>query len=80
MITCSGNLESWEPSQHLLLGTGKRKKPYVQMAGRRTFGILNSSQQSGIMKLVTTKYDSGGLHEKHVVATWNPGNHLIICF
>ena len=21
----------------------------------------------------------GGLHEKHVVATWNLGNHLTIC-
>ena len=25
------------------------------------------------MKLVTTKFKSGGLHEKHVVATWNLG-------
>jgi len=31
------------------------------------------------MKLVTTKFKSGGLHEKHVVATWNLGNHLNIC-
>ena len=31
------------------------------------------------MKLVTTKFKSGGLHEKHVVATWNRGNHLSIC-
>jgi len=30
--------------------------------------------------LVTTKFKSGGLHEKHVVATWNVGNHLSICF
>jgi len=29
------------------------------------------------MKLVTTKFKSGGLHENHVVATWNLGNHLI---
>jgi len=28
------------------------------------------------MKLVTTKFNSGGLHEKHVVATWNLENHL----
>jgi hypothetical protein len=30
------------------------------------------------MKLVTNKFTfmSGGLHEKHVVATWNLGNHL----
>jgi len=32
------------------------------------------------MKLVPTKFKSGGLHEKHVVATWNIGNHLSICF
>ena len=31
------------------------------------------------MKLVTTRYKSGGLHEKHVVATWNVGNRLSIC-
>ena len=30
------------------------------------------------MKLVTNKFKSGGLHEKHVVATWNLGNHLSI--
>ena len=33
------------------------------------------------MKLVTTKFKSGGLHEKHVVATWNlrePSQHLLI--
>jgi hypothetical protein len=31
------------------------------------------------MKLVTTKFKSGGLHEKHVVAIRNFGNHLSIC-
>ena len=31
------------------------------------------------MKLVTTEFKPGGLHEKHVVATWNHGNHLSIC-
>ena len=31
------------------------------------------------MKLVITRFKSGGLHEKHVVATWNLGNHLSIC-
>ena len=32
------------------------------------------------MKLVTTKFKSGGLHEKHVVATWNVGNRLpLLC-
>ena len=28
------------------------------------------------MKLVITKFKSGGLHEKHVVATWNVGKRL----
>jgi len=32
------------------------------------------------MKLVTNRFTSGGLHEKHVVATWSLGNHLSICF
>ena len=31
------------------------------------------------MKLVTNKFKSGELYEKHVVATWNVGNHLSIC-
>ena len=31
------------------------------------------------MKLVTNKFKSGGLHEKHIVATWNVGNRLSIC-
>ena len=26
--------------------------------------------------MVNTKFKMGGLHEKHVVATWNLGNHL----
>jgi len=46
--TCSGNLESWEPSQHLLLGTGKPRKTCVKAACRSTFRILTASQQSGI--------------------------------
>ena len=28
------------------------------------------------MKSVTTRFKSGGLHKKHVVATWNVGNRL----
>ena len=31
------------------------------------------------IKLFTTIFKSGGLHEKHVVATWNVGNHLSVC-
>ena len=30
-------------------------------------------------KSVTNKFKSGGLHEKHVVATWNVGNRLSVC-
>jgi len=30
------------------------------------------------MKMVT-KFKLGGLHEKHVVATWYLGNHPSIC-
>ena len=29
-------------------------------------------------QLVTTGFKSGGLHEKHVEATWKGGNHLSI--
>ena len=32
-----------------------------------------------IMKLITNNFKSGGLHEKHVVATWNVGNRRSIC-
>ena len=31
------------------------------------------------MKLVITEFKSGGLHEKHVVATWNVENRLSVC-
>jgi hypothetical protein len=31
------------------------------------------------MKSVTTKFKSGGPHEKLVVTTWNLGNHLSVC-
>jgi len=45
---CSGNLESWESSQHLLIETVKPRKTCVEVAGRWTFRILTYSQQSGI--------------------------------
>ena len=44
----SCNLEFWEPSQHLFIDTGKLRKTCVEVAGRRTFRILTSTQQSGI--------------------------------
>jgi hypothetical protein len=42
------NLETWEPSQHSLVDTGKPRKTCVEVAGHRTFRILTSSQQSDI--------------------------------
>jgi hypothetical protein len=44
----SSDLETWEPSQHSLIDTGKPRKNCVEVAGRRTFRIMTSSQQSGI--------------------------------
>jgi hypothetical protein len=40
----------WGPPQHLLDERGN-KKNCVEMAGRRTFRILTTSQQSGEQKL-----------------------------
>jgi hypothetical protein len=37
-----------EPSEHLLIDTGKPRKTCVEVAGRRTFRIPTSSQQFGI--------------------------------
>ena len=37
-----------KPSQHVLIGTGKPRKTCVEVAGRRTFRILTSSEQYGI--------------------------------
>ena len=30
------------------------------------------------MKLVTNTFKSGGLREKHVMATWEPSQHLLL--
>jgi hypothetical protein len=40
--------------------------------GKCIVGISNK------MQLVTTEFKSGGLHEKHVEATWKGGNDLSI--
>jgi hypothetical protein len=37
----------WETSQHSLLDTGKPRKTCAEVAGRRTFRLLTSGQQSG---------------------------------
>jgi hypothetical protein len=44
---CSSNLESWEPSQHLLIDTEKPRETCAEVASRRTSRILTSSKQSG---------------------------------
>jgi hypothetical protein len=72
------NLETWEPSQHLLIDTGKPRKTCVEVAGRRTFRILTSSQQSGIysktasitntqiLMNLTSTFSGNGLYD-HIV-------------
>jgi len=42
---CSGNLESWEPSQHLLIGTEKRLSRWP-VAGPSEYWLLTSSPAS----------------------------------
>jgi len=72
VVTKSGNLNFLEPSGpvqafYLFTATG------LLTGGSGYFACKQN------MKLVTTKFKSRGLHEKHVVATWNLGNHLSIC-
>ena len=45
-------METWELSQHSLVDTGKTRKTCVEVAGRRTFRILTSNQQSGNTHIV----------------------------
>ena len=60
--------------------TGKKKIIFINcnwVVTRWQWLFLSCKQN---MKLVTNKYKSGGLHEKHVVATWDLGNRLSVCF
>jgi len=41
-------------------------------------GYFTCTQILKKKKKVTRKFKSGGLHERHVVATWKLGNHLSI--
>ena len=41
--------------------------------GGRSVGIVR-------VRTKATEFSFLGIHEKHVVATWNLGNHLSICF
>jgi len=37
-------MESWEPSEHLLIDTGKPRKPCVEMAGRSPASKVKKKQ------------------------------------
>jgi len=66
-----GNIHlSWDVLLLLLLFTAIGLSP----SGSGYFTCVQN------MKSVITKFNSEGLHEKHVVATWNLGSHLSICF
>jgi hypothetical protein len=45
---------------------------------RKSVGRAPSLRVYDKRQLVTTEFKSGGLHEKHVEATWKGGNHLSI--
>ena len=51
---------------------------YLLQLGCKPVAVVVTCIQN--MKLDTTKFKSGGLRQKHVVATWNLGNHLSVCF
>jgi len=40
--------------------------------------LFHTYTNMGRKNKVTRKFKSGGLHERHVVATWKLGNHLSI--
>jgi len=56
-------LECWEPSQHLLIDTGKPRKTCVEMAGLRNFRLLTSGQQSGILKKQQCPHSTTNTHK-----------------
>jgi len=71
-VFCS-SLTSWFPGILLLLLLLLFTAIVLLSGGSGYFTCIKN------MKSVTTKFKSGGVHEKHVVATWNLGNHLSIC-
>jgi hypothetical protein len=46
MRSMQKQFDSWEPSQHSRLDTGKPRKTCAEVAARSNFRILTSSQQS----------------------------------
>jgi hypothetical protein len=54
--------------QHLLIDTGKPRKTCVEVAGRRTFRILTSSQQSGIYLVYEFyRYQNAGYNNEYII-------------
>ena len=54
--------------QHLLIDTGKPRKTCVEVAGRRTFRILSSSQQSGIYLVYEFyRYQNAGYNNEYII-------------
>ena len=51
--------------------TGAQISPYTEQEE-------NKLQRQKILMFISPIYKSGGLHEKHVVATWKLGNLLSI--
>jgi len=76
-LPCS---EPTESSSHYLLSVGCNIIIYLFTAIELLPGGSGYFTCKQNMKLVTTRFKSGGggLHGKHVVATWNLGNHLSI--
>ena len=68
----------------LCTGCAKIKKNNSGSKRLTAFGLSRGGSGYFTFKqnknLVATKFKSGRLHEKHVVATWNLGNHLSIAY
>jgi len=54
----------------------KKNKNKLQFVSHPVAVVILHVQEYG--EKVTREFKSGGLHEKHVLATWKLGNHLSI--
>ena len=53
-------MASWELSQHLLIDTGKPRKTFVEVAGRRSFRVLGPRSETQALQLpVATPWTQG---------------------
>jgi hypothetical protein len=76
VVTKSGSLNFLEPSGSVQACNGTALLVASMVLSPGDSGYFSCIQN---MKLVTNKFKLGGLHEKHVVATWNFENYLSIC-